>query len=105
MIPFMYTMARCTLNSAPHRAHHFCSPLISVYVIVWFRVQFGKKTYTSEFFKDVQNWTSPKDECNLKSLKTSRVYVFQIGREIILLLINDIHKKYAEGKSLHMRGK
>ena len=36
-----------------------------------------KKTCTSEFFKDDdQNCTSPKDECNLKSLKNSRVYVF-----------------------------
>ena len=46
-----------------------------------------KKTCTSEFFKDDQNCTSPKDECNLKSLKNSRVYVFfQIARETILLL-------------------
>ena len=35
-----------------------------------------KKTCMSEFFKDDQNCTSPKDECNLKSLKNSRVYVF-----------------------------
>ena len=35
-----------------------------------------KKTCTSEFFKDDRNCTSPKDECNLKSLKNSRVYVF-----------------------------
>jgi hypothetical protein len=35
-----------------------------------------KRTCTSEFFKDYQNCTSPKDECNLKSLKNSRVYVF-----------------------------
>ncbi len=35
-----------------------------------------EKTYTNEFFKDDQNYTSPKDECNLKSLKNSRVYVF-----------------------------
>ena len=34
------------------------------------------KTCTSEFFKDYENCTSPKDECNLKSLKNSRVYVF-----------------------------
>ena len=35
-----------------------------------------KKTCTSEFFKDDRNCTSPNDECNLKSLKNSRVYVF-----------------------------
>ncbi len=35
-----------------------------------------EKTCTSEFFKDDQNCTSPKDECNLKSLKNSRVYFF-----------------------------
>ena len=35
-----------------------------------------KKTCTSEFFKDDRNCTSPKDECNLTSLKNSRVYVF-----------------------------
>ncbi len=35
-----------------------------------------KKACTSEFFKDDQNCTSPKDECNLKSLKNSRMYVF-----------------------------
>ena len=44
--------------------------------------------HTSEFFKNYQNCTSPKDECNLKSLKNSRVYVFfQIARETIVLLI------------------
>jgi hypothetical protein len=43
-----------------------------------------KKTCTSEFFKDYQS---------LKSLKNSRVYVFQIARETILLLINNIHEK------------
>ncbi len=35
-----------------------------------------KKTCTSEFFKEDQNCTSPKDKCNLKSLKNSRVHVF-----------------------------
>ena len=34
-----------------------------------------KKACTSEFFKDDRNCTSAKDECNLKSLKNSRVYV------------------------------
>ena len=40
-----------------------------------------KKTCTSEFFKDCQNCTSPKDECMF----------FQIARETIL--INNIHEK------------
>ena len=35
-----------------------------------------KKTCMSEFFKDDQNCMSPNNECNLKSLKNSRVYVF-----------------------------
>ena len=35
-----------------------------------------KKTCTSEFFEDDRNCTSPKDECNVKSLKNSQVYVF-----------------------------
>ena len=35
-----------------------------------------KKICTSEFFKDYQNCTNLKDECNLKSLKNSRVYIF-----------------------------
>ena len=35
-----------------------------------------KKTRTSEFFKDYQNCTSPKDECYLRSMKNSRVRVF-----------------------------
>ncbi len=35
-----------------------------------------------------------KDECNLKSLKNSRVYVFfQFARETILLLVNNINEK------------
>jgi hypothetical protein len=47
-----------------------------------------------EFSKDYQNCTSPKDECNLKSLKNSRVYVFlQIARETILLLLIICMKK------------
>jgi hypothetical protein len=36
------------------------------------------KTCTSDFFEDYQTCTSPKDECNLKSLKNSRVYVSPI---------------------------
>ncbi len=40
-----------------------------------------------EFFKDDQNCTYPKDQCNLKSLRNSRVYVFLIARETILLLV------------------
>ena len=49
----------------------------------------------SEFFKNDQNCTSPKDECNLKSLKNSRVYVFSncTRNYIILLLVNNIHEK------------
>ena len=35
-----------------------------------------KHARVHEFFKDDQNCTSPKDECNLKSSKNSRVYVF-----------------------------
>ena len=35
-----------------------------------------KKTRTSEFFKDYQNSTTPKDECYLRSMKNSRVRVF-----------------------------
>ena len=46
---------------------------------------------TSDFFKDYHNCTSPKDECNLKSLKNSQVLFFQIARETILLLV----KKFA----------
>ena len=42
-----------------------------------------KKTRTSEFIKDYQNSTTPKDECYLRALKNSRV----------LLLINNIHDK------------
>jgi hypothetical protein len=59
---------------------------------LWFRVQFGK-TCTSEFFKDYQNCSSPKDERNLKSLKNSRLYVFPNARETILLLNINIHEK------------
>ncbi len=36
-------------------------------------------------FKDHQNRTSPKEKCNLKSLKNSR--------ETILLLVNNTHEK------------
>ena len=47
-----------------------------------------EQTCTSEFFKDYQNCTSSMDECNLKSLKNSRVYVFSnCTRNHILLLI------------------
>jgi hypothetical protein len=53
-----------------------------------------KKTWTSEFFKDCQNCPSPKDECNLKSLKNSRVFVFSnCTRNDTILLIYNIHEK------------
>jgi hypothetical protein len=45
-------------------------------VIVLFRVQFGKNHACTSGFSDYQNCAFPKDECNLKSLKNSRVYVF-----------------------------
>jgi hypothetical protein len=50
------------------------------------------KTCTSQFFKDDQN-SSPKDECNLKSLKTHECMFFQIPRGTVLLLIT-YHLQY-----------
>ena len=55
-----------------------------------------EKTCTSEFFKDYQNCTSPKDECNLKSLKNSRVHVSQIARETMLLHFNNMHETISQ---------
>ncbi len=56
-----------------------------------------KKTCTSEFFKDDRNCTSPKDECNLTSLKNSRVYVFSnCTRNHTIILVNNIHEKNLE---------
>ena len=49
-----------------------------------------EKTCTSDVFKDDQNCTNPKDECNLKSLKTHECVVFQILRETELLLITNM---------------
>ena len=48
-----------------------------------------EKICPSEFFKDYQNCTSPKGECNLKSLKSSRVYVFPncTRNHIIILFV------------------
>ncbi len=59
--------------------------------IVWFRVQFGKKTCTSEFFKDDQ--------------KTDECMFFQITRENIILLINNIHEKMIKNRMFrrHLR--
>jgi hypothetical protein len=65
-----------------------------------------KHACTSEFFKDDQNYKSPKDECNLKSLENSRVHrFFQIARETILLLINTIYEKIMQSHACvgHMR--
>ena len=41
----------------------------------------------SEFFKDDQDYTSRKDESNLKSLKTHERLFFQFGQEPILISI------------------
>ena len=68
---------------------------IHVQVILWFQVQFGKKTCTSEFFKDYRNCTSPKDDWNLKSLKNSRVHGFfsnSTRNHTLLLINNNIHE-------------
>jgi hypothetical protein len=47
-----------------------------------------KTTCTSEFFKDDRYCTSLKYECDLKTLKNSRVYVFpNCTLETVLLLI------------------
>ncbi len=61
--------------------------------IVWFRVQFRKKTCTSEFFKDDQ--------------KTHECMFFQITRENIILLINNIHEKMIKNRMFrrHLRTK
>ena len=48
---------------------------------MWFRVQFGKKSCTSEFFKGDENCTSAKAEVNL----------FQFARENVLLPIKNMH--------------
>ena len=52
-----------------------------------------KHARTSEFFKGDQNCTSPKDECNLKSLKNSRVYVFSNCTRNHTIIVNNIHEK------------
>ncbi len=60
----MFVFKNCTTK------HILCIGNSMVSSAIW------KKHATSEFFKDDQNCTSPKDEYNLKSLKNSRVYVF-----------------------------
>ncbi len=67
--------------------YEVCEVLIHIEhpsVAVWGRISIGnsmvssaiwRKTCTSEFFKDSQNCTSPNDECNLKFLKNSQVFV------------------------------
>ncbi len=52
----------------------------------------------SEFFKG---------DRNLNSLKNSRVYVFQIARENILLFVNNIHEKMIKNHMFrrHLRTK
>ncbi len=45
-----------------------------------------KKTCTSKFFKDDQN-------CNLKSLKDSRVYVFSNCTRNHTITVNNSHEK------------
>jgi hypothetical protein len=57
-----------------------------------------KKTCHNEFFKDDQNCTSLKDECDLKFLKTWRASVFfQVAQETLLLPIN----QYTRNIQLH----
>ena len=68
-----------------------------LFVWVYYGFECNLEKNMHEFSKDYQNCTSPKDECNLKSLKNSRVYVFfQIARETKLLLINNMHEKITQ---------
>ena len=47
--------------------------ILSVWVLLWFRGQFGKKHARVSFFRHDENCTSPKDETNLMSLKLTNV--------------------------------
>ena len=59
------------------------------------------KTCTSEFFKEHINSTSPKDECYLRCLKNSPVFI-QISRETMLLRIKNIHKNVRDNCSFNL---
>ena len=58
-----------------------------------------KKTCTSEFFKDDRNCTSPKDECNLKSLKNSIIYFDNIHEKMIK---NRMFRRHLRTKLHHL---
>ena len=59
------------------------------------------KTHTSEFFKNVQNCTSKKDEWNLSVFaKLTSAYFSQIAREIMLLVVNNIKGNVREEHTL-----
>ncbi len=67
--------------------NHACIQYLSIYNNQYFECNLGK-TCTSEFCKNVQKCTSPKDECNLSVFeKLTSAYFSQIPREIILLLV------------------
>ena len=61
-----------------------------------------KKTRTSEFFKDYQNSTTPKDECYLRALKNSRVLLL-INNIHDKLLINNIHDNLMQSSVIRLR--
>ncbi len=52
-----------------------------------------KKNMPSEFFKDDRNCTSPKDECNLKSLKTHECIFSKLHEKTYYYLLITYMKK------------
>ena len=66
----------------------FCIGNSTISSAIW-----KKKNTHKRVFQRPQNSTSPKDECYLWRLKNPWVRVFfQISREIMLLLINNVHE-------------
>ena len=51
-----------------------------------------------QIFQRQQNCSSPKEECNLWSLKIYKRLSHQIEREIKLLLVNNVHENIAENQ-------
>ena len=47
-----------------------------------------------QIFQRQQNCSSPKEECNLQSLKIYKRLSHQLEREIKLLLVNNVHEKH-----------
>ncbi len=77
---------------------------IHVFLVVYLFSTNWKKQHARMGLSKTQNRMIAKEECNFRSLKHSRVFVFpNYTSKYMLLFVNNIHEKFIEANSCSLQ--